>query len=290
MLRVELDVEGESTDMGSLAPLWIELMMRAVVPDVFDEYLAGLHKPRQPENGPDTSAVGLAVLRFQRSVRRMWSGKNLAWLAAQAAAGESVGGIIARPSAAYALYPNVHANAQINRLGSGMVQLSLRLNGDWLAGEGVAVQNRLVDALVTIGEQVDSVYGSIGWQFDNYSTILKYGHNHVWDLDPPGPRGLLRGYDWVTIVPKELASKINGRRADAAFTSLVRLGSGAVVARACDDFFDYDLPRAHEVMRAFAPVLPRGVPEYQEQLGVPVPEPPLVCEDPADYLGDEPRR
>jgi len=62
------------------------------------------------------------------------------------------------------------------------------------------------------------------------------------------------------------------------------------MGRACDDFFDYDLPRAREVMRAFAPVLPRGVPEHEEQLGVPVPEPPLVCEDPADYLGDEPRR
>jgi len=62
------------------------------------------------------------------------------------------------------------------------------------------------------------------------------------------------------------------------------------MGRACDDFFDYDLPRAREVMRALAPVLPRGVPEHEEQLGVPVPEPPLVCEDPADYLGDEPRR
>jgi hypothetical protein len=69
----------------------------------------------------------------------MWSGKNLAWLAAQAAAGESVGGVIARPSQAYAFYPNVRANAQINRLESGMVQLSLRLNGDWLAGERVAL-------------------------------------------------------------------------------------------------------------------------------------------------------
>jgi hypothetical protein len=77
-----------------------------------------------------------------------------------------------------------------------------------------------------------------------------------------------------------VATKINWGSADAAFTSLVRLGSGAVMARACDNFFDYDLPRARAVMRAFAPVLPRGVPEHEEQLGVPVPEPPWFARIP----------
>ena len=76
-------------------------------------------------------------------------------------------------------------------------------------------------------------------------------------------RQRLRGYGWLTVVPRELAAKLGGAARSAlskAFAEVTELPSGALWLRATDDYFDYDQDAATRVVRALASVLPPGRP------------------------------
>jgi len=76
-------------------------------------------------------------------------------------------------------------------------------------------------------------------------------------------RQVLRGYGWVTVVPKEIAMRLGGARAMAAtgaFAETRDLDGGGLWLRATASFGDYDLEAATRVARALADVLPAGRP------------------------------
>ena len=79
----------------------------------------------------------------------------------------------------------------------------------------------------------------------------------------PRSREQLRGYDWLTICPKELADRLGGTgalRATGAFHEVAQLSGGGVWLLATADYRDLDDAALYRVFRALAPVLPIGMP------------------------------
>lgn len=76
-------------------------------------------------------------------------------------------------------------------------------------------------------------------------------------------RDLLRGYEWVTVCPKELTARLGGAdalRRTGAFDEVVPLAQGGALLRATDDPGAYRAERVREVHRSLAAVLPAGQP------------------------------
>jgi len=76
-------------------------------------------------------------------------------------------------------------------------------------------------------------------------------------------RQVLRGYDWLTICPQELADRVGGAAglaASGAFHEVAQLAGGGVWLLATADYRDYDEETMDRVFRALAPLLPAGLP------------------------------
>jgi hypothetical protein len=76
-------------------------------------------------------------------------------------------------------------------------------------------------------------------------------------------RQLLRGYEWVTILPKELAPRFIP--AQEAFAEVRLLANGGLLLRATENPLAYGPAQARRVFEALRPLLPPGQPK---QLGV----------------------
>lgn len=80
-------------------------------------------------------------------------------------------------------------------------------------------------------------------------------------------RRYLRGYSWITVVPRELAAGLGGAgalTATGAFAQVEALPHGGVWLRATDRADSYDAAAVRRVFQALAPVLPPGRPEPDE--------------------------
>lgn len=80
-------------------------------------------------------------------------------------------------------------------------------------------------------------------------------------------RRYLRGYSWITVVPRELAARLGGAdalTATGAFAEVEALPPGGVWLRATDRPDTYDAAAVRRVFQALAPVLPPGLPELDE--------------------------
>ncbi|MGW6393813.1 hypothetical protein ACWFR1_25680 [Streptomyces sp. NPDC055103] len=90
----------------------------------------------------------------------------------------------------------------------------------------------------------------------------------------PGSRKALRGYEWWTIGPKELAEPLGGVEtliATGAFHEVTRLPSGAIWLRATERYQDYGPDACAAVFHALAPALPPGLPKrFAPEPGEPV--------------------
>lgn len=76
-------------------------------------------------------------------------------------------------------------------------------------------------------------------------------------------REFLRGYEWLTICPKELLPRlggVEGLRASKAFSVVEGLEQGGAILRATDDPAAYGPDEIRAVFSALAPVLPPGRP------------------------------
>lgn len=79
----------------------------------------------------------------------------------------------------------------------------------------------------------------------------------------------LRGYSWVTIVPKVLADRVGGAaglRASGAFAEIAEMPHGAVWLQATRTWEEYagDQSAIERVFEALAPVLPAGKPDTKD--------------------------
>ncbi|GAA1874278.1 hypothetical protein [Asanoa iriomotensis] len=76
-------------------------------------------------------------------------------------------------------------------------------------------------------------------------------------------RKALRGYAWVTVVPKELVDHLGGAAALARSDAVVLarpLSAGGVLLQATPTAADFDDDALHRLFRLLAPVLPAGLP------------------------------
>ncbi|WP_328534922.1 hypothetical protein OG836_15420 [Micromonospora zamorensis] len=184
-------------------------------------------------------------------------------------------------------------SARTHPASPGWVRLALLGSDESLDGSdsSLDVQRAWLDVLHGHASTWDPGFGHISYSYGLGATALE-------DCLPPGDypprqrdpehtvndcRRYLRGYSWLTIVPKELVARLGGideLRATSAFARVEQLASGALWLKATERFEDYRGEAVHGVFDALAPVLRPGLP-------VPTPrrddQPPhlLVFEDAA---------
>lgn len=131
-------------------------------------------------------------------------------------------------------------------------------------------QQRYLEAVWSFADELDPGYGGIDYTFDG-STVFETSmrspeHPREWwdhTSSVNHCREFLRGYSWLTIVPKELAAVLGGAEALAAcgaFTQVRSLRHGGLWLLATDDYRDYDQTAVERVFGAVAPVLRPGTP------------------------------
>ncbi|MEV1285580.1 hypothetical protein [Micromonospora sp. NPDC049679] len=128
---------------------------------------------------------------------------------------------------------------------------------------------RVVSALIELArrmaEVADLAYGEMLRSAGNPApaTLLDAALRRDPDESADASRCFVRGYEWVTVCPKELTCRLGGAdalRASGAFAEVLPLSRGAVLLRATERPEDYRGERVAAVFRALAPVLPAGQP------------------------------
>lgn len=147
----------------------------------------------------------------------------------------------------------------------------LRLQASVGFAERSPLVPRVLDALIEltrrIAAQVDLSYGEIlrSAAGPTSGTLLDAALRRAPEESADASRHLLRGYEWVTVCPRELAQRLggpDGLRATGAFAEVMPLAHGAVLLRATDAPEEYRGERVRAVFRALAPVLPSGMPRH----------------------------
>ena len=146
----------------------------------------------------------------------------------------------------------------------------------------LSVLRRMIELLVRMCEAADVSFAYIG---DDYGgnlgeTALDDALWRTKKRSVAEARQYLRGYSWVTVVPKELVSELGGKETLAAsgvFHALREFRSGAVLVQATEEFADYGPRQIRTVFEALRKVLPPGQPRPDDVDDEPAPR--LVWED-----------
>ncbi|SDX94265.1 hypothetical protein SAMN05444365_101155 [Micromonospora pattaloongensis] len=133
------------------------------------------------------------------------------------------------------------------------------------------VLSALIELIRRMAHAADLTYGEILRAAGNATpaTLLDAALRRAGDESAEASRTFLRGYEWLTVCPRELAHRLGGAEglaASGAFAEVRPLPHGAVLLRATDSPEEYRGERVHAVFAALAPVLPggqpRGLPEH----------------------------
>jgi hypothetical protein len=156
----------------------------------------------------------------------------------------------------------------------GFIRLCSRLNVRAFteAAAGKRTQQRWLDLLFDYANRHDPSYGQIGVEHMLGATTLEvqlppnYGRNLPMYTVGESHQ-ILRGYAWLTIVPRELAERLGGAPAlesSGAFADVRRLAAGGVWLLATRNYGDYGLDEALKVFAALAPILRPGLPRQPQ--------------------------
>ncbi|MFD1320968.1 hypothetical protein [Micromonospora sonneratiae] len=123
----------------------------------------------------------------------------------------------------------------------------------------------LVELTRSVADVADPSYGEIVVNAETVSpaTMLDSALYRPNEESARTSRTRLRGYEWVTVCPKELTPVVGGvsaLRAGGAFSEVLPLAHGGALLRATESPADYRADRVRAVFRALAPVLPSGQP------------------------------
>jgi hypothetical protein len=123
----------------------------------------------------------------------------------------------------------------------------------------------LVDLARRVGDVADPAYGEIVVNAQTLAptTMLDGALYRGNEESARTSRTHLRGYEWVTVCPKELTARLGGPEAiwaSRAFNQVVPLAQGGVLLRATDVPEEYRAEEIRRAFRALAPVLPPGQP------------------------------
>lgn len=127
------------------------------------------------------------------------------------------------------------------------------------------VLNALLELTQRMAGLADLAYGEIlrAAAGPTSGTLLDAALRRAPEESADACRRQLRGYEWVTVCPRELAQRLggpDGLRDTGAFAEVTPLPYGAVLLRATDTPEEYRGERVQAVFRALAPVLPAGMP------------------------------
>ncbi|MEE6257904.1 hypothetical protein [Plantactinospora sonchi] len=149
--------------------------------------------------------------------------------------------------------------------GSRHVRLQISVGFENRPGRLPLVVPALVELARRVGDATDPTYGEIVVNAGILApaTMLDAALGRDPASSAATSRAQLRGYEWVTVCPRELAGQLGGPdrlRASGAFAEVYPLRHGGVLLRATDDPTDYRADRVRTVFRTLAPVLPPGRP------------------------------
>ncbi|GIG86181.1 hypothetical protein Pen02_11170 [Plantactinospora endophytica] len=145
------------------------------------------------------------------------------------------------------------------------VRLQISVGFEGRSGRLPLVLPALVELARLVGDATDPAYGEIVVNAGLLSpaTMLDAALGRSAESSAEQSRTHLRGYEWVTICPRELVGALGGPEriwASGAFAEVRPLTHGGVLLRATDDPSDYRADRVRAAFRALAPVLPPGRP------------------------------
>jgi hypothetical protein len=145
------------------------------------------------------------------------------------------------------------------------VRLQVSVGFEGRPGRLPLVVPALVELARASADAADPTYGEIvvNARVLAPATMLDAALGRDPESSAASSRVRLRGYEWVTVCPRELADRLGGParlRASGAFAEVYPLRHGGVLLRATDDPADYHGDRVRAVFRALAPVLPPGRP------------------------------
>ena len=129
----------------------------------------------------------------------------------------------------------------------------------------VGTESELVDVLGKYGNAAS--YGSVGGAVEAGRTALDRALRRPRAVSLSESRQWLRGYDWVTLVPPELAGRIDRAHAEDELDRVVELPGGALVLVGTDRFSAFDEAALERVFDVVEPVLPRGEPQRPKLYG-----------------------
>lgn len=95
-------------------------------------------------------------------------------------------------------------------------------------------------------------------------TALEVALRRPWPVALEQVDQVLRGYSWVTVIPKVLAPVVLPRVMDDSLLVANATESGDLLVQAGDTFDDYDDSRMSALFKCLAPVLPDGTPVRNE--------------------------
>ncbi|MGI5213730.1 hypothetical protein [Plantactinospora sp. CA-290183] len=149
--------------------------------------------------------------------------------------------------------------------GPEQVRLQISIGFEDRPGRLSLVLPALLELARLVGDATDPAYGEIVVNATSLApaTILDAALGRSAAVSARESRGHLRGYEWVTVCPKELAARLGGPdrlRASGAFAEVLPLRHGGLVLRATDHPAGYGADRVRSAFRALAPVLPPGRP------------------------------
>jgi hypothetical protein len=158
--------------------------------------------------------------------------------------------------------------------GQRHVKLQISIGFDQRPDRLNLVLPALVELTRLMGDLTDPAYGEIVVNATSLApaTMLDTALGRSAEASARSSRVHLRGYEWVTVCPKELTERLGGPerlRASGAFAEVRSLAQGGLLLRATDSPEEYRADRVRDAFRALAPALPPGRPG-------PIAEPPLT--------------
>jgi hypothetical protein len=285
-LEVQLDVDASAGDFGELAYEWLDGVSLELRPDV-REALAGLparvsrSTTRFGPLGESGSQFGLVSVSRQQSMgpaktaERNCSSAGMLWLRRE---------LTDLPAQADLWFGELdgrgHRSGRLLTLqvehveeSAGWLRLLAHLDEEDFLDPDASVgnQRRWLRVLFSFADRLDPGFGHVSYVYGKGGTALEDAlrpsryprewRDHVFTVNDC--RRYLRGYSWLTIVPKELAGAVGGvagLRASGAFSEVRELRAGGVWLLATEDYRDFSDEALGRVFTALAPILRPGEP------------------------------
>ncbi|MGW6692056.1 hypothetical protein [Streptomyces sp. NPDC054961] len=133
---------------------------------------------------------------------------------------------------------------------------------------GPAAQARMTDLLRDFSQEVDPSYAQVGYSL----TLGRTEHEErggppLPSMALPQSRRLLRGYEWLMVIPREIAQQLGGGHGIAAagdFHRVETLRDGAVLLQVTPEFDGFIGEAIERTWRLVCPALRPGMPKRFE--------------------------